>query len=351
MRFLRLHKPGYRIWKTVIAATLTLLVCSRFSQMSPALALMGVYCAMERTIKASWHACLNQFVGVLVGSVLGFFLLRLLPQPPLWLMGLSLFVVIGVCNLLHVSYAVFLSSIIFISVCTGASAFGDILARIRDVSLGLAFGLLVNILVHPYSNERKIAALLEKLQRQSLLALEQIVVDGRYPDLRGCEEVREQLSYELEQTRAQRVLLKSRRFRNTLAWEEGCVQLGMRMMQELQALGTMDAFGRIWEDNAQSLHALGIDAQGAKLDAGREEDVVMNYHVACFCRACEFLTQLLPLWQPQTEKGKTEPETEAEAEPESEPERNALDAEHKSIQEERSYETTGAGGSGSRADR
>lgn len=49
MKFWRLHRPGYRVLKTVIATTLTLLVCSRFSKMSPVLALMGAYCAMGRT--------------------------------------------------------------------------------------------------------------------------------------------------------------------------------------------------------------------------------------------------------------------------------------------------------------
>ena len=41
MKFWRLHRPGYRVLKTVIATTLTLLVCSRFSKMSPVLALLG----------------------------------------------------------------------------------------------------------------------------------------------------------------------------------------------------------------------------------------------------------------------------------------------------------------------
>ena len=72
MKFWRLHRPGYRVLKTVIAATLTLLVCSRFSEMSPVLALMGAYCAMGRTSRESWPGCLNQMVGVLVGSVFGF---------------------------------------------------------------------------------------------------------------------------------------------------------------------------------------------------------------------------------------------------------------------------------------
>ena len=49
MKFWRLHRPGYRVLKTVIATTLTLLVCSRFSKMSPVLALMGAYCAMGKS--------------------------------------------------------------------------------------------------------------------------------------------------------------------------------------------------------------------------------------------------------------------------------------------------------------
>ena len=167
MKFWRLHRPGYRVLKTVIATTLTLLVCSRFSEMSPVLALMGAYCAMGRTIRESWTGCLNQMVGVLVGSVFGFLLLHVLPDPPALVIGLSLFAVIGLCNLLHVSYAVFLSSVIFISVCSGASQLPDILARVRDVSIGLAFGLAVNIFVHPYANERQVLALLENLGGQA----------------------------------------------------------------------------------------------------------------------------------------------------------------------------------------
>lgn len=217
MKFWRLHRPGYRVLKTVIATTLTLLVCSRFSKMSPVLALMGAYCAMGRTIRESWTGCLNQMVGVLVGSVFGFLLLHVLPDPPALVIGLSLFAVIGLCNLLHVSYAVFLSSVIFISVCSGASQLPDILARVRDVSIGLAFGLAVNIFVHPYANERQVLALLEKLREESLRALREITSFGRYPDLSACAHLREKLDFELDQMRQQAALLKTRRSRRSLA--------------------------------------------------------------------------------------------------------------------------------------
>ena len=325
MKFWRLHRPGYRVLKTVIATTLTLLVCSRFSKMSPVLALMGAYCAMGRTIRESWTGCLNQMVGVLVGSVFGFLLLHVLPDPPALVIGLSLFAVIGLCNLLHVSYAVFLSSVIFISVCSGASQLPDILARVRDVSfrcrqcrrlcwdilarvrdvsIGLAFGLAVNIFVHPYANERQVLALLEKLREESLRALREITSFGRYPDLSACAHLREKLDFELDQMRQQAALLKTRRSRRSLAWQTGCAQLAGRMVQEVTALGMMDSFGRVSEENKKRLDTLD-SAQEISLPenslqvpaADSVQDTVMNYHIACYCQAYAYLTQLLPLWK------------------------------------------------------
>lgn len=336
MKHFRIHMPGYRVWKTVIAATLTLLVCSQFSEMSPVLALMGVYCAMGKTIKESWTGCLSQLVGVIVGSILGFLLLHLLPNPPWWLIGLSLLVVIGLCNLLHISYAVFLSSVIYISVCTGDSQLPDVLARIRDVSIGLAFGLAVNIVVHPYSNERKVLLLLEQLQRRTLQAAGEIVAFGRYPDLRACSALREKLEWELEQTRQQVFVLRKRRYRDLLAWEGGCIQLAERMLQEVLAVCSMDSFGAVSEENIQWLVRLG--APDMKADAaassGAEEDVVMNYHLSCFCRAYECLTELLPLGEAQA------PSPQSGQEPE--PPDAAEEEKTAQTEEEKAYETAGS---------
>ena len=75
----------------------------------------------------------------------------------------------------------------------------DILARVRDVSIGLAFGLAVNIFVHPYANERQVLALLEKLREESLRALREITSFGRYPDLSACAHLCVKLEFELDQ--------------------------------------------------------------------------------------------------------------------------------------------------------
>ena len=49
-----MQRIGYRTIKTVLASLVALLICSEFEKMDPVLVLLGVYCAMERTIADSW---------------------------------------------------------------------------------------------------------------------------------------------------------------------------------------------------------------------------------------------------------------------------------------------------------
>ena len=104
--------------------------------------------------------------------------------------------------------------------------------------------------------------------------------------------------------RQQAALLKTRRSRRSLAWQTGCAQLAGRMVQEVMALGMMDSFGRVSEENKKRLDTLD-SAQEISLPeislqvpaADSVQDTVMNYHIACYCQAYAYLTQLLPLWK------------------------------------------------------
>ena len=109
---------------------------------------------------------------------------------------------------------------------------------------------------------------------------------------------------QLDQMRQQAALLKTRRSRRSLAWQTGCAQLAGRMVQEVTALGMMDSFGRVSEENKKRLDTLD-SAQEISLPenslqvpaADSVQDTVMNYHIACYCQAYAYLTQLLPLWK------------------------------------------------------
>lgn len=295
MKRLHLQRIGYRTIKTVIASLVVLLICDQFEKMDPVLALMGVYCAMERTIADSWLGCLNQFFGVLVGSVLGFLLLQIVPAPPGWLLALCLAAVIYVCNLLRISYAVFLSSIIFVSVCTGGSTAADIFSRIRDVSVGLAVGLIVNIFVHPYSNASRVYAQIRTLQAQTLACVEQAVLYGRYPDLQPCRETALALAQEYNEAKKQLFLFSYRQNKEQFALSGGCAQLAERMVQEVEAIYSMDALAAPSAENLQRLQALGLHGPDAPRAPGdSQEALVLNYHLDCFLRAYGYLEQLLP---------------------------------------------------------
>ena len=58
---------------------------------------------------------------------------------------------------------------------------------------------------------------------------------------------------QLDQMRQQAALLKTRRSRRSLAWQTGCAQLAGRKVQEVTALGMMDSFGRVSEENKKRL--------------------------------------------------------------------------------------------------
>ena len=145
---------------------------------------------------------------------------------------------------------------------------------------------------------------MEKLREESLRALREITSFGRYPELTACEKLRKKLDFELDQMRQQAALLKTRRSRRSLAWQTGCAQLAGRMVQEVTALGMMDSFGRVSEENKKRLDTLD-SAQEISLPeislqvpaADSVQDTVMNYHIACYCQAYAYLTQLLPLWK------------------------------------------------------
>lgn len=288
---------GLRTLKTVLASVLALLVCGRFEHMSPLLVMMGVFCAMGRTIADSWKECLCQFFGVLLGSALGFLLLIAVPNPPLWLIGLCLLPVIVICNLLKISYAIFLSSVIFMSVCSGVSQPVDILARIRDTGIGLAFGLSVNILIRPYSNEKYFYTLVRELRLLSRDAVACVVLHGVYPDLGVCRKTLTGLQRELEATKKQLISLHRRKYLELLTAENGCCQLSERMMLEVEAMCSMDSFGMASESNrAQLLQLLGReDLKHDAPSAGDANcDTVMNYHLQCYLQADRYLEELLP---------------------------------------------------------
>lgn len=310
----RISRVGLRTVKTVLASVLAMLVCGLFPQMSPLLVLMGVYSGMGRTVAESWKSGLGQFYGVLVGSALGFLLLVILPYaPPLWMVALCLLPVILVCNLLKIPYAIFLSSVIFVSVCVGDSHLVDILSRIRDTAIGLVFGLGTNILIVPYYNEKRVYHLIRQLQQESLDMVSSVVLKGLYPDPEAGKATLANLRQELDVTRQQMLPFLRKKYRDLLVQENACTQLAERMLHEAQCLCSMDAFGTASEENLQQLLELTGEQAPAeqKNSPHHQRDAVTNYHLDCYLQAHFFLNTLVPAEKPYVERGKNSGEKSA----------------------------------------
>ena len=294
MRMLRRRHIGYRTLKTVLASLIALTLCDLIPVMDPVLTVMGIYCAMERTIADSWRGCLNQFFGVVIGSAFGFLLLMAVPEPSGWLVALLLLLVITACNLLRMSYAVFLASIIFVSVALGGSTPESILGRIRDVSIGLATGLAVNLLVHPNSNEHRIHALVRRQQKLLTNAVAEAVLTEHYPDLHAPRAVQKRLCSEVEMLQKQLFLFHRTAHARQCAFESGLFQLAGRMFQEAEVLCTMDTLPPPDPENLARLRARGIETELRPRAAETPEAaVVANYHLTCFLQAVDLLDGLL----------------------------------------------------------
>lgn len=287
---------GFRTIKTALAALLVLTLCDLTGHMDYVLALIGVYCAMERTIAASWRGCLTQFFGVLVGSVLGFLLLLAVPSPAGWVMALGLVVVISVCNALKISYAAFLASTIFVSICAKSATAVDILYRVRDVSLGLAAGLCVNLFVHPYSAAPRVYARIRSLQRQALACVEQSALFGRSAGFGDCREAMLQLRMERSGLEKLPLTALSGRAKREMAALDACIALAGRMAQEAEAICAMQTRGEVSAENRARLLARGCAAPENEMETAQDAQArtVLNYHLEEFLRAYDALGAQLP---------------------------------------------------------
>ena len=286
---------GLRTVKTAIAGGIAAAIGSLFSQVSVFYAAMGALVGMERTLSDSLKNCLVQMVGVILGGVFGYLITMLSGAPSFWMIGLGVLLDIVVCNLFRLNYAVSLSCIVLISLCTDPvdSVWLETVTRLRDTGLGLAVALTVNVAVRPYNNSRCIVSLLQTMIDEVPELVQSCVVDGIYPDLRPFNELLDQVDAELQILQRQRLFRRRQPY--DMVYLRGCRQLGLRMLHELEAICFLDTFGNIGVENTRRLRELGlkIPEDLPRRKCSRHDTVVMNYHLSKLLDARMYLQELL----------------------------------------------------------
>lgn len=241
---------GPRILKTALAVTLALAVVEHYGA-SPAkvvFATIGAMSAVGPTFTASLLACLTQICGVAVGGLLALTMIAL-QIPPVIGVGVGIVGILTGYQYFRLKLVPVLPCLVLVNACLNSAveAAPYAVGRLWDTAIGLAIGMVVNMLIFPYDNSRKIRRTMEGLDRDLILFLEDLFDGDEH-------------------------------------------------LPEAEALRNMEHRGQLDRENRQALQALGAKVMEEASDKEQPvEDVVVNYHVARALYLRQELKESLPL--------------------------------------------------------
>lgn len=275
---------GRRTIKTVAAVVIAMLAAEYFGTTSSRLifAMMGAMEAVRPTFKESVEAVLSQFIGIVVGAVAAV-LLHTLPIPYVVAAGIGILIVIMFYNALRLQYSPSLACFIVVMVCTTSDVHPVMyaLGRIWDSAIGLGVGMLINTLVFPYDNSKKIRAAVQNLDAELILFLEDIFDgDNSLPDADIMEKKLADIAYQLSIFADQVLPFHSARQKEKLKLFRMCEGRARRLVSHLEVLCAMDVPGQLNDENLAELRAGGANiVEQPDLTEWTDKDTITNYHV------------------------------------------------------------------------
>ena len=280
MRF----RIGLRTLKTAAAVVISMMIVDSYGATASKLifAMLGAMAAVQPTFKESLESCLTQIVGVFLGGVAGILLVSL-PLYPLVAVGIGMILVITFYNLFHIRYSPSLPCFIVVMVCTSPDVQPMIyaLGRIWDTAIGLGVGMLINTLIFPYDNSRRIHDTVESLDCELIAFLEDMF-DGNdiLPNAREMTSKIDDMGQQLQIFENQKLLMRLKRQQRELEKFYICEDKARQLLAHMEILCRMGMPGRLNDENRRRLVAGGADIQDPRvLDSVMEKDVVTNYHV------------------------------------------------------------------------
>ena len=275
---------GLRTVKTVAAVIISMLLVEIYGTSSSKLifAMLGAMAAMQPTFNESVESSLTQIVGVLFGALMGV-LLSLLPWNSFICAGIGIMLVIILYNIFHIRFSPGLPCYMVVMICTTPDVlpFSYALGRVWDTAIGLVVGMLINTLVFPYDNSRRIRATAESLDKLIIDFLEDMF-DGD-DHLPGPEQMSRQIDImdrQLAIFSNQKLVLRLRRQKEELELFRSCEGKARELVAQMEVLSRMEQIGRLDAENHQALLDCGaVLPPCCAFDTPGEMDVVANYHV------------------------------------------------------------------------
>ena len=275
---------GLRMIKTAVAVILALLVVQPYGATTAKVvfATIGAMSAVGPTFKASLAACLTQFCSVTVGAVLSIVMMWL-QVPPIPAVGIGIIILLWMYQYTRSRVLPLLPCLVLVNICLNpeVEAVSYSLGRLWDTAIGLGIGMVINTLVFPYDNSRKIRQTMEGLDSDLIHFLEDLFDgDAHLPEAGQLSRKINALEGQLALFADQR-LFRRKRQKRELQTLRTCEDIAHELLVELETLRNMEQQGRLNGENRQALRALGAKiSPEPPAEPETVEDVVVNYHVA-----------------------------------------------------------------------
>lgn len=259
-------------------------------------AMLGAMAAMENTFRESLEACLTQAVGVAFGAVLSLALLAL-PVHPMLQCAVGILLSITLYNALHIRFSPTLPCMLIVMMCTGTDIqpIAYAVSRFWDTAIGLTVGMLINTLIFPYDNTRRIRQTAESLDRDVIEFLEEIFDgDSILPDPAAMIREIDELERQLQLFSKQRFFLNAQRQNRKLQRFRLGQANARQLVAHMEVLCHLEQPGILSEENRRRLLDCGAKIRDErKLELLQEADIVANYHVAQVLRLRQALLEEL----------------------------------------------------------
>lgn len=285
INYKRIH-IGRRTLKSAIAVILALIVVSRFGTSAATskmvFAMLGAMAAMENTFKQSLESCMAQFIGMILGAIVAAGL-SFVPIHSLLTVGLGVVVIIVLYNLLGIHYSPNLPCLVVLMSCMNEDVypFEYALDRLWDTAIGLAIGMLINVLVLPYDNSLKIRQAIEYLEEEVIAFLEDMFDgDKEYPDTEKMQATINDMAEQLGIYSKQWLPFRVKQDKKKLEIFLKCENKSRELMAQMEVLSQMECPGRLDPEIKQRLEQSGAQIRDRrKIIRYEEEDIITNYHV------------------------------------------------------------------------
>ena len=285
INYKRIH-IGRRTLKSAIAVIVALIVVSKFGTSSSTskmvFAMLGAMSAMENTFKQSLEACMAQFVGMILGAIVAAGL-SFVPIHSLLTVGLGVVLIIVIYNVLGIYYSPNLPCLVIVMSCMNAEVypFEYALGRLWDTAIGLAVGMIINVLVLPYDNSLKIRQAIEYLEKEVIVFLEDMFDgDKEYPDTVKMRATINDMAGQLGIYSKQWLPFSVGNDKKKLEIFVQCENKSRELLAQMEVLSQMENPGRLDPELKLRMEHSGANIRDRrKIIRYEEEDIITNYHV------------------------------------------------------------------------